>query len=239
MLSLFVALGALGVSECLPGRGAPTNQNVDDIVARIQYRIATQLVLHTPRRGVSMCTRSKSRAKHPLLFISDNTSIVTTTSCSAAPQQQQQEKGREQEQVQQVQQQEQQERPLESLGESLLESPEEGKDEDGVERGGDEEKTDTDRVARTLMDSTALEPTPPPTEAAAESAAPSGNEAAEARAARAENDLPRKSSVEPRRSSGQLDRDSGLGGMISPRPGEQSDVPEDDPQGCEVEAGGG
>ncbi|CAM9497860.1 unnamed protein product, partial [Scytosiphon promiscuus] len=38
---------------------------------------------------------------------------------------------------------------------------EEGKDEDGADQGGDDDETRTDRVARELMESTALDPAPP------------------------------------------------------------------------------
>lgn len=107
----------------------------------------------------------------------------------------------------------QQQQQHEHQFESLRESPQEGEGEGNTE-GCEEEKDETDRVARGLMESTALEPAPPPVAAIAE---------AEAMAASTtEEDLPRDpSGISDKNESNLLDGDSTLGGMISPRPAEQ------------------
>lgn len=73
------------------------------------------------------------------------------------------------------------------------------------------------------MESTALEPAPPPVAAVAEADA--------AAAAATEEDLPRDPSGESdKKNNSVLDGDSTLGGMISPRPAEQGDdVKEEQP----------
>lgn len=116
-----------------------------------------------------------------------------------------------------MQQQQQHERPFESLHES----PQEGEDEDEDAAGGggnknaeDDEKAETDRVARGLMENTALEPSPPPAAAVTESG---GGGAA------IDKDLPEHTDGELGKNK-LLDGDSTLGGMISPRPAEQGDT---------------
>lgn len=107
--------------------------------------------------------------------------------------------------------------------ESLRESPHEGQDEDDA-GGGDiekaedyveNEKAETDRVAKGLMDNTALEPSPPPAAAMAKSGAE--------RVAIDDEDLREDTNGELGKDK-LLDGDSTLGGMISPRPTEQCDT---------------
>lgn len=112
------------------------------------------------------------------------------------------------------------ERPFESLHES----PQEGEDEDDAGGGGGNEKAEyderaeTDRVAKGLMENTALEPSPPPAAAAVGAAAEAGG----GRAA-IDEDLPEDAGGEVGNNK-LLDGDSTLGGMISPRPAEQADT---------------
>ncbi|CAN0454609.1 unnamed protein product, partial [Ectocarpus sp. 8 AP-2014] len=135
-------------------------------------------------------------------------------------------------------------RPPEGKNEASIERGEEEKAE--MERG-DDDKAETDRVARGLMQSTGLEPAPPPAaekpattteakdaglEAEEEAGADVGAEAevgeeveaeVEADAKAAEEDMPKDPRRELRKISGPLDGDSVLGGMISPRPADQTD----------------
>lgn len=104
--------------------------------------------------------------------------------------------------------------------ESLHESPQEGGDEHDAGGGGnekveeDDENAETDRVAKGLMDNTALEPSPPPMAGVGESEG--------GRAAIAE-DVPKGADGEVGKDK-MIDGDSPLGEMISPRPAEQGDA---------------
>lgn len=114
-------------------------------------------------------------------------------------------------------QQQRHERPFESLHES----PQEDKDEDEDDAGDggnekaedDENDAETDRVAKELMDNTALEPSPPPAAAVAGGSGDGG-------AAAIDMDVPEGADRELGKDK-LLDGDSTLGGMISPRPAEQ------------------
>lgn len=104
---------------------------------------------------------------------------------------------------------------------SLHESPQEEYDEEDAGGGGNEkvedaEKAETNRVAKGLMDNTALEPSPPPMAAAAES---------DGAGAAIEQDPPEGPGGELEKDR-LLDGGSTLGGMISPRPG-QGDIIDD------------
>ncbi|CAM9749663.1 unnamed protein product [Pylaiella littoralis] len=116
------------------------------------------------------------------------------------------------------QQQQQQRQQPEHQFESLRESTQEGEDEGNIE-GCDEEKDETDRVARGLMERTTLEPAPPPVAAVAEATVETVG--AVAVAATGENLLQEPSGLSGRNEGNLLDGDSALGGMISPRPAEQ------------------
>lgn len=94
-----------------------------------------------------------------------------------------------------------------------------GNEEKAVE--DDENAAETHRVAKGLMDNTALEPSRPPATAAAAVA----EEPGEGRAAAMDidKDVPETAGGELGKDK-LLDGDSTLGGMISPRPAEQGDT---------------
>lgn len=124
--------------------------------------------------------------------------------------------------LQQQPQQQPQQQQHESRLESLRESPRDGGNAGNIE-GCDEEKDETDRVARGLMESTALEPAPPPTVVVAEAEMETAAAATTGTATEEEekrDPLQDPSGVSATNKSSLLDEDSTLGGMISPRPAE-------------------